>query len=515
MFLAVIVALHEIIVCVPLQETGRGSGGGISIERLSVELVVVHDVVVAEEALGIQSRQERHVPAQREGRLEPAADQALVSVGVLVDHGQRVDDARVVVLGMVHGLLVVIVERIERGEEPRATHDVRRGEVAHLLFIHMTCEVDVEGQVLGDLRVDVGAQRVLVIGNRRVLQEALLILVTETGIEGDLVVAAAGAHRMLRLGRRIAEDGIFPVVGLLLAVAVGGDILLTVLRNRRHVVYGVHRVFLVVERHPVGRIHEVGEVRGTLPRYVARIIDIDPALVAFLGGDKHDAVTALHAVDGCRRILQHRNLLDIFGIEPRHVVARHTVDHDKRSAEAADVHRGIELARFAGVLSHAESRDLTGQHVLDVLVLGRDDLFVVDGRDGSRKGGFLLGAVTYDDQLLDFEGVALQHEIIGGLSGYDFGRLLGVSDEAHPQHRAGSSLQREAARRTRYISLLGRGVEDRSSDHRLPGSILDGTRYRKGLPLRAGFEGRESQRHAHTNLQQVQEVSTNFHTFCF
>ena len=43
----------------------------------------------------------------------------------------------------------------------------------------MTCEVDVEGQVLGDLRVDVGAQRVLVIGNRRVLQEALLILVTE------------------------------------------------------------------------------------------------------------------------------------------------------------------------------------------------------------------------------------------------------------------------------------------------------------------------------------------------
>ena len=177
MFLAVIVALHEIIVCVPLQETGRGSGGGISIERLSVELVVVHDIVVAEEALGIQSRQERHVPAQREGRLEPTADQALVSVGVLVDHGQRVDDARVVVLGMVHGLLVVIVERIERGEEPRATHDVRRGEVAHLLFIHMTCEVDVEGQVLGDLRVDVGAQRVLVIGNRRVLQEALLILV--------------------------------------------------------------------------------------------------------------------------------------------------------------------------------------------------------------------------------------------------------------------------------------------------------------------------------------------------
>jgi len=58
----------------------------------------------------------------------------------------------------------------------------------------MTCEVDVEGQVLGDLRVDVGAQRVLVIGNRRVLQEALLILVTETGIEGDLVVAAAGVR---------------------------------------------------------------------------------------------------------------------------------------------------------------------------------------------------------------------------------------------------------------------------------------------------------------------------------
>jgi len=111
------------------------------------------------------------------------------------------------------------------------------------------------------------------------------------------------------------------------------------------------------------------------------------------------------------------------GVYPAHVVARYAVHDDKRTAHASYVETVVELARLRRVLHHAHSGNLSGEHVLHVLVLCGDDVLALYGGNRTGEVGFLHRSVSHYDNLSQLS-LVLRYADVHVLSGFHLYALI-------------------------------------------------------------------------------------------
>ena len=149
----------------------------------------------------------------------------------------------------------------------------------------------------------------------------------------------------------------------------------------------------------------------------AVVFNLGLALLATLRSDENDTGSSTRAVDSSGGIFQYGDVVDIVAVDGVELIhgTDDTVDDDERAGTAidgdvaTDGHGCTFLTRTGRGARDSESRHLTLQgdgRVGDTTVL--IDVITLDLCDGTRQRGFLLRAVTGDDDLVKETGVLLQ-----------------------------------------------------------------------------------------------------------
>ena len=207
----------------------------------------------------------------------------------------------------------------------------------------------------------------------------------------------SGENLVLPVGERIVV-GIDTVV-----LAVAGD-----------VVVGIDRLLAVVERRFATEDHVLlgadrfGRVGGRLPADVTAVGDRRLPLLAALGRHEDDAVGRTRTVDGRRGgVLQHRNLVDLRGVDGIEAALHPVDEHQRRGARTAE---GSDTAHadHAAVAARSSALRGNGHAGGDALESGRrgydgtvGEVFGRDRRDGTGQIDLFLRVVADDHDFVD------------------------------------------------------------------------------------------------------------------
>ena len=337
-------------------------------------------------------------------------------------------------------------------------------------------QADAHLQALGHLRVDLHVPREafrVVVGDH----DAALVHVTAAQRVGDLVRAARNAGVVL-LEKTVLVAEVVPVGGgidvlvVLHALLVFEDVVAVVgHRQLAFVQFG-----LVAHVHILNRVgHHVGHVGRRLNAEVGAQLHHRCALLGLLRGDEDDAVGGLGTVDRGRSVLQHRDRLDVAGIQ---LVERilHAVDqhHGAGTAHRADAAYADRRAVAAGL--RRSLVDVDAGHRIERLRGVRHGL-VLDLRHlahGDRAGqvDLLLHAVSDHHHVVEELVILLQHHgQMRPVAHFDLRRV--VTDERHAEPRARSHVQGEFALRIGHHAVR-RALDQHVRPHdRIAGLGLD------------------------------------------
>ena len=390
----------------------------------------------------------------------------------------------------------------------RITH---RLTVVVVRIVEVIADLQPFEHLRGDLRTEVHRA----VGVGREVEQAVVVVQTPRKVVADLAVRTAdrdvvrlGDHRILvkcvvvvRIAvvdiLAVGFDRRFELVAREFALAEGVEPrtrkVLRVVEARRLVEAVVVPCVVEEARIDVTVVHDVGNGRGLLDGDVARVVDRELVgeFARVLGGDEHHAVGCARTVDGGRScVLEHRDRLDVVGVEHRGVALDAVDQHQSRSARAdrrlaADVVRrravGLAVGQRNIEVGHGALQHLRDVGHGTVLQKFRGDLV-----DGARQVGLLLRAVAHDHHLVDERGVLLQlHGDERTVADRDFGS--GVAQRRDLQHGAVSqTLERERAVGPGTHAAGGSLDDHRGPDNGLargiPDDALNGLRHSGTLP---------------------------------
>ena len=240
-----------------------------------------------------------------------------------------------------------------------------------------------------------------------------------------------------------------------MAVAPGGDEDFLAPVHVEAVVFGILEGLVaqvtasLLEIDVVGGVHDVQFAGQAGEGELTVVEDTAFALLTGLGGDEHDTVTGLGAVNGGGGgVLQDLHGLDHFRIQILDVFHLQTVHDEERSdvtgvggvTADADV---SALARSTGRTDDLDTGGLTLEG--DGGVGGGTVLEVIgpDGSDGTGEVALLLDTVTDHDGLVKELGVLLEDHIENGLVS-DGNHLGGVTDAGNFNVRARGHVKTES-----------------------------------------------------------------------
>ena len=223
------------------------------------------------------------------------------------------------------------------------------------------------------------------------------------------LVAAALEREVVILGHSVLVNGFAPPVG---AFGVG-DVVDAVVCSHLIVVgvAGLEHFFVFGSLSHTGvAYHAQTERRGEL--------ELGLALLAFFGGDKHNAVGCPCTVDGgCRSIFKHLHTLDVFGIEEVDIVAYgHTVHDVERIGAIDGGYTSDDYPRRCARC--ASGRNLYAVHlalqcVHSVARIERGNVVALDGGDTGSQVGFLGSTVADYHYFVESLGVFHEDEVDG------------------------------------------------------------------------------------------------------
>ena len=392
----------------------------------------------------------------------------LVVVAALVhDRGQAVHDRVFRQRGVVDARAVGVVghhrsQSVYRAQREGGIDSAGAGVVVLVVVVAgVVADLEPLVDVERDFRTEVDPLQTVGV----LTEESLFAVVVARKHVLDLRVAARQRDAVARVGVFVLEQVVVPVeVGVVnicvAAVALVDlhprtfgvfDLVVAAGPQFHHVLLGVVGVVGACVGVPeqvvdVDRVVAAGFVVGRggggvpAPAAAVRYAGFS-RIVALLGGHQHDAVGRACAVDGgCRGILDHRNRGHVVGVE-LHQVALGAVDqHERRTAvdrgDAADVQVG-RVARTARCGRDRQTRNRTLKHVGYGGRRAACELRVVHRGDGSRQVDLLLGAVTYDYDVLHLHGVLGEEYLEVVLRGGDGDFLGDVAQVGEAEHRIG------------------------------------------------------------------------------
>ena len=360
----------------------------------------------------------------------------------------------------------------------------------HLLLVALDGGVGADGEPGLDLVVGVDLRGEALVDVLVAAGHTVLVDIVEGQEVRAAVVAALGAEGVVVRVAHAVED-VGPVgVGHAVPGAVGDELL-----------GGAEQAGGVLPVDVLLRVHDLGMVAEAVDGELIIIEDGTVlALGAALGGDEHDTVAGLRAVDGGGGgVLQDFHGLDHRRIEVVDVLNLQAV-HDEERAEAgaavggdtADADRGT-LARGAGSVEDLDAGSLALEGGGGVGGGTVSQVGGLDGCHGSREVALLLDAVADDDRLFQHLGIVFEDDVEGGLVAHH-DRLALVADTLDGDGGAGGDVQRE-----RTVDVGSRTDlrvahdHDGGADDRQSAGVNDRTADGAGLCecLRASAQGEE------------------------
>ena len=289
--------------------------------------------------------------------------------------------------------------------------------------------------VASHLRVDVGTDvitTVVEVGDIALLAHETarkeVVDVVGSALQGHVVLLVVArsehlsyvVHVVPAVRRVVVEHGLDVLAG------EDGRVLVARLEGRSGEF--VHQVGHVVVVGVLRSVHECGEVGVDGDSVLAVVGHPRLALPPLLGGDDDHAAGGVEAIYGCRGpVFQHRNALDVVGVDVVHR-ARHAVDDVERAIlRAADAQRGEVVARLARGLHGGQTGHAAAQHVGYVGRRRLQQLVALERRDGAGERLLLGRAVAHDHYVVerrrlvgqrDVDGAAVAHPDTLGLHSY-------------------------------------------------------------------------------------------------
>ena len=248
---------------------------------------------------------------------------------------------------------------------------------------------------------------------------------------------------MLRLRRPVGDHLAVPVGLSAEAACEGIEVLLCVVELAA---VDVGASLFVPDGH---RVEGVGELRhrfGFLDSERAVVVHLCLANAALLRSDEEHAVGGAYAVDGGGCVLEHRYVGDVVGVDALEILysAGHSVDYYEGRTHAADIEVIVVCAGLGALLPYTHAGDLTGKHVLRVLVVGLDHCVALKLRHGARDRASALNAVAHYHYLFECFRIVAEGEVDGGASLHRF--LYGIiADIADHEHVVGIDRERVVA----------------------------------------------------------------------
>ena len=479
---------------------GHAHGVGVDVRRraILVEAAVVVDVVAGVEG---QILVEFELQAVRERQRE-VLDRVLVR-GVGQRRRASLAQRHVAQVGGIHHDRTVGVV----GNEHRRDVLFERGdglrlvERPRILLVHGV-ERGV-GRPLGpfeELCVELGAERVvlvvLLVPDHVAAQHAVLLVVAAADVVVDVLAAAREREVVLLMEAVGVVDAVVPVevaVVVVLAVVadhdprpvgVFGGVIATRFERRPvgvGVVEGVvgvtREVEVVDDRGVVVAVgDEVGGRRGLRPADVVGVAHRGFARRTLLGGDEDHAGRSLGAVDGAgRSVFEHRDRLDVGGVDQPQRDARHAVDQYQRRTAVDGGHAAdVEAVACRGV-ARVDADVERGVDALQRLH-GRDhgplgQLLARDRRDGARDVDLLLRGVAHDHYVVELLRVFAQLHVDRAGGGH-LDRPRGIAHAGDRQQLSRGCLYGEGSGGIGHRSGTGRVVGHRDADDRIAGRTV-------------------------------------------
>ena len=247
-----------------------------------------------------------------------------------------------------------------------------------------------------------------------ILQHTVLEVVVTADEVVDVLRAAAHRDGVIGLSGPVLRTFIHPVggsellptaivvVGVVVEVGIGhpgGLLLIPFVRTACIISANVDPLLLFPCRQTLR--HVARHIDGI----IAVVGDLRTSFAAALGSDEHYARGSTCTIDGTGRgILQHRDALDVVGIEQGNVSLDAIDQHQGRSGihrrETADTHAAGLAAWFTARTEHSHTRHFSlhgAEHVARRL---GSQLVSIDGTHGTRQVNFLLNTVANDHDLV-------------------------------------------------------------------------------------------------------------------
>ena len=159
----------------------------------------------------------------------------------------------------------------------------------------------------------------------------------------------------------------------------------------------VHALF-IVECHGVESVYHFRHARRLLQGERAGIGHFcRSSHFSFFSGYEQHAVSGTYAVNGRRRIFEHRDVVNIIRVKPLKFChrTRNTVNDYQWGAKAADVEVVVKRALFGAFLPHTYAGAFPGEHVLHIFVLCLNYFKPFHARHRTGERRFPLYAVTH------------------------------------------------------------------------------------------------------------------------